>query len=311
LRGNAAPEQFFGDGGGIANISGVMTVAGSTLSGNTGNDSGAIFNGGILTVTSSTLSSNTASSGGGGAIFNTNGGILTVLGSTLRDNAAQVGGAIYNIATVTVNSSTLSGNTAASDGGGIHNSTGSIRVTNSTLSGNTAASNGGGISTGNGFIALTNSTLSGNAATGAGGGIDQSSGRLVLSYVTVASNTTGIVTSGPPAAAVALTGTIVANSTAGPNCSGPVMESAGYNLDSGTSCGFSRPTDITATNPLLSPLASRGGPTATMALLPGSPAIGHGATRANGCPPTDQRWVPRPPVAACAIGAYERVAVTP
>jgi len=97
----------------------------------------------------------------------------------------------------------------------------------------------------------------------------------------------------------------VANSTSAPNCIGPISESAGYNLDSGASCGFSKSTDLTTTDPLLGPLFNYGGPTSTMALLPGSPAIDHGGASVNGCPTTDQRGVVRPQGPACDIGAYE------
>ena len=57
-------------------------------------------------------------------------------------------------------------------------------------------------------------------------------------------------------------------------------------------------------DPLLAPLASNGGPSQTMALRAGSPAID--ATR-SGCLPTDQRGAPRPDnrETVCDIGAYE------
>ena len=45
----------------------------------------------------------------------------------------------------------------------------------------------------------------------------------------------------------------------------------------------------------------------TIALPPGSPAIDHGGTSANGCPATDQRGVPRSLGGRCDVGAYERV----
>ena len=47
------------------------------------------------------------------------------------------------------------------------------------------------------------------------------------------------------------------------------------------------------TDPKLGPLANNGGPTLTMALLPGSPAIDAGNTSL--APATDQRGFPRPP----------------
>jgi hypothetical protein len=53
---------------------------------------------------------------------------------------------------------------------------------------------------------------------------------------------------------------------------------------------------------LIGPLAANGGPTLTMALVPGSPAIGAGDSAA--APPTDQRGYPRPSGSA-DIGAFE------
>jgi len=92
------------------------------------------------------------------------------------------------------------------------------------------------------------------------------------------------------------------------NCAGlPPSEGQGYNLDSGASCGLSRPTDLANTDPLLDPPTFNGGPTPTQTLLPGSPAINRGGSRANGSPASDQRGVSRPQGAACDIGAYERV----
>lgn len=82
-------------------------------------------------------------------------------------------------------------------------------------------------------------------------------------------------------------------------------EPAGYNLDSGSTCAFARPTDLTGASPRLGPLAANGGPTRTLAPGPGSPAIDHGGTPATGCPATDQRGVPRPQGPACDIGAVE------
>ena len=197
--------------------------------------------------------------------------------------------------------STLSGN-SAEGGGGIEN-TGPLTVTNSTLSGNTASLGFGGGIENRGPLTVTNSTLSGNTAGNRGGGIGNFANAALI-YVTVASNSSGIWNSGG-AATLVLTGTSVANSTSAPNCIGPISESAGYNLDSGASCGFSKSTDLTTTDPLLGPLFNYGGPTSTMALLPGSPAIDHGGASVNGCPTTDQRGVVRPQGPACDIGAYE------
>ena len=59
---------------------------------------------------------------------------------------------------------------------------------------------------------------------------------------------------------------------------------------------------VGVTDPLLAPLGNYGGPTQTVALLPGSPAINAG-TNGPGIPTTDQRGLGR--VGAVDIGAFE------
>ena len=56
-------------------------------------------------------------------------------------------------------------------------------------------------------------------------------------------------------------------------------------------------------DPKLGPLANNGGPSLTMALLPGSPAID--ARDTSLAPDTDQRGFPRPAGLAADIGAFE------
>jgi len=63
------------------------------------------------------------------------------------------------------------------------------------------------------------------------------------------------------------------------------------------------------TDPEFGPLADNGGPTLTMALLPGSPAIDAGNTSL--APVTDQRGFPRPAGLAADIGAFEYGSVMP
>jgi hypothetical protein len=58
-------------------------------------------------------------------------------------------------------------------------------------------------------------------------------------------------------------------------------------------------------NPRLGALAQNGGPTKTMAIGPGSPAIDKVPASGAGCPSTDQRGVKRPQGRACDIGAFE------
>lgn len=136
-------------------------------------------------------------------------------------------------------------------------------------------------------LTISSSTLSGNAA-GAGGGTSS-----YLSPVT-------------------LQNTIVANNTGG-NCNG-TMTSNGYNLSGDNTRSLNGPGDINNLNLLLGPLANNGGPTQTLALLSGNPAIDAG--NPSGCTDgrghllkTDQCGAPRPDKKdriGCDIGAYER-----
>lgn len=109
------------------------------------------------------------------------------------------------------------------------------------------------------------------------------------------------------------------------NCSGSITDS-GYNISDDSTCGFSKTGSANngdGVNPLLSTdgLANNGGPTETIALQSGSPAIDaipHASCTDQATPPnqltTDQRGFGRPdpgdgPDGPCDIGAYESGAV--
>lgn len=265
-------------GGGILSF-GTLTVTNSVIAANSASGlGGGIYNLGTLTVTNGVFSGN---SGGGGGISSSGG--LTVTNSTFAGNTTpSLGGGIYSTGTLTVANSTFSGNTAGNSGGGIFHSTSAIaNLTNSTFSGNSANLFGGGIhGAGESTLVVTNSTFSGNSA-GSGGGINTAAG----------------------AGTVTLKNTVVANSTAGGNCGGTITN-GGNNIDSGLTCGWgSNNGSRSNTDPKLGALASNGGPTQTMALLAGSPAIDTAAGAS--CPAADQRGIPRPQGSQCDIGAYE------
>jgi CSLREA domain-containing protein len=267
LFGNTATK-----GGGIYN-NGYLWIENGTLSGNTAEDyGGGILNEWSLTVTSSTFSGNSASNRAGG-IYNE--GDLTVTSSTLSGSSAINGGGVYNVGNLSVTSSTLSGNSAI-NGGGIANE-GSLIVTNSTLSGNSATTAGGGIANG-GYLLALNSTLSGNSASNGGG---------IINYTTLN-----------------YANTIIANSTSGGDCynDGGTMGLNNTNLVENGSCSATLSGD-----PKLGALANNGGPTQTMALLAGSPAIDAGNNAVCSADPDnlDQRGVTRPQGSRCDIGAYE------
>lgn len=66
-----------------------------------------------------TIQNGSATDGGGGGIFNI--GTLTLNDSTVSGNSADIGGGISNFGTTALNNSTVSGNSALNDGGGISN----------------------------------------------------------------------------------------------------------------------------------------------------------------------------------------------
>ena len=90
---------------------------------------------------------------------------------------------------------------------------------------------------------------------------------------------------------------VVAGGMTGTNCGGgaPITD-LGYNIDDGTSCGFSTANhSLPSTDPGLDALAWNGGSTETMALPPGSPAIDAIPTAHPGCAGSADRPRRRPP----------------
>lgn len=100
---------------------------------------------------------------------------------------------------------------------------------------------------------------------------------------------------------------IIGNTTSSNNCQGMVIDS-GYNLFSDASCPATETSSRDQIDPRLGALADSGGPTATIVLLEGSPALD--AADPDACPGTDQRGMPRPVGAGCDIGAFEGEALS-
>lgn len=96
-------------------------------------------------------------------------------------------------------------------------------------------------------------------------------------------------------------GTIVGKPLSGASCAIPAGSSIGRNVDQDGSCGFTLTSDRSGVDPKLATLANNGGPTDTVALLEGSPAIDIGGA----CPATDQRGTARPLGGGCDAGAFE------
>jgi hypothetical protein len=288
------------DGGGvntvvtISNTKAHVSLSNVTVRAGHAPQGGGMYNNGTLTVSNSTLSGNSALGpvGSGGGIQNN--GTLTINNSTLSGNTARgtasggFGGGISNAGTATISNTTFTSNSVsgvfgAGFGGGIGNG-GTATISNSTFTGNNATAWGGGIGN-EGNLTINNSTISGNQ--GSDGGIANYYGTTTLQNSIAANNSGG-------------------------DC-GFTITSNGYNLSSDGSCNFNNTGDLNNTDPKLGPLQNNGGPTQTMALLSGSPAIDAG--NPSGCTngrgrllKTDQRGKPRPDkedTGGCDMGAYE------
>ena len=321
------------DGGGkntVVTISrgAVVNLSKLTIQGGSAKCGGGILNIGTLAIIGSTISGNRASStavntGGGGGICNT--GRLTIYNSTISGNQANgnierfsSGGGIGNGGTLTIDRSTVSGNSVHfGQGGGISSGGGTVTINHSTINGNNGFLRGGGILIVGGTVRLNNSTISGNSASsGHGGGIENLYGTAAVNNSTVSGNSSWHSSGGIENVGGTFTfqNSIVANNS-GANCfNNANWTSNGYNMSSDGTCNFHSSGDRNNTNPMLGPLQYNGGPTQTMALPSGSPAIDAG--NPSGCIDglghlltTDQRGYPRhdpEDTRGCDMGAYEK-----
>jgi predicted outer membrane repeat protein len=320
VNGNGASRVFHITSNAITVFISDLTITNGLVSGSfPGNVGGGIWNDhATLTLSNCVISGNSGGNGPGGGIFNdgavsTRFADLRIIASTVSGNSGGgYGGGIWNYgyqgtAYLSINSSTVSGNSATGNGsfgGGIYNEGTSglatLSVIASTFSSNSASQFGGaiyvnGAGSGNGAFSANASTFSGNSAALGGGIFIQGVGGTAQVQITTTIFKTG------------LSGANIVNN------GGTVSSAFGYNLSSDNGGGvLTNSTDKLNTDPLLGPLADNGGPTLTHALLPGSPAIDQGKSFGQ---TTDQRGEPRPfnfPAIANAnggdgsdIGAFE------
>jgi hypothetical protein len=261
------------------------TIQNSYLTSNDAGDAngGAISNVGTLIIEDSSLGSNLTTKYGG-AVFN-NGGQVIIRNSTLISNQAQQGGGVFHSAgSLTMESSAVRSNTATTQGGGLHVDVGMATIVNSTFFDNRAAG-GGGIYTRGDQLVITNSTLNRNRADiGAALWNFQGQTRLKNTILAGSRNTQDTADS--------------------LNCDGPTALTEGRNIVSDTTCvPFpSGAGDLLSTDPRLDPfIRDNGGSTRSFMPLADSPAIDYGL----GCPPADQRGVPRPIGPDCDVGSVE------
>jgi hypothetical protein len=299
-------------GGGLYNKLGVMDLTRCTVSGNSAEDGAGLQNEiGTLNLTDCTVKNNTASQFGGGVFsndFNNNGaGAANLTNCTISGNSAPNAGGMGNRGTANLTNCTVDGN----PGGGLYN-VDNLTLQNCTVSNNKAKYYGGGLYN-VGTATLVNCTFFNDTADAGyyGGGL-YNDGTATLQYCTFSKNTAtfggGIYNF--HSGTVDLQNTIVAGNTApsgGPDVYADAS-SSGFNLigETDDSDGWGS-SDITGTSaqpvdPRLASLGNYGGPTQTMAVLPGSRAIGGGVSVPGVT--TDQRGLPRGG-GSTDIGAFE------
>jgi len=266
-------------------------------------------------------SSGTASSGG---VFVVSAGASdSICGLTISGGKASYGGGVYNSGTLTISNDMLANNAGTYYGGGVCN-VGNLTVIGSTFVGNHAGYYGGGIYAGSGdTTTISNSTFTTNSAGYYGGAVANLYGMLTVTNATIAGNTAvyyagGIFTYSMGSDVTTLRNTIVAANQATygmPDIYGSVAAAQSYNNLIGVGSGSNLVNGINGNlvgsstsplNPLLGPLQNNGGPTPTMAVLGGSPAINAG-NNAYAPGPYDQRGpgYARIVGGTIDIGAYE------
>ncbi len=240
----------------------------------------------------------------------------TISGTTIKDGGSSGcgGGVRAQGQPITIEGSTIAGNTARS-GGGVCSERG-VTIQDSTISGNTATGDqdidGGGGVTATGYLSIYRSTISGNHTTGSssvGAGIFYSADPF-LDYVWIAYSTiAGNDASGSSADGAGLysrnpTGfqedpelfnTIVANNGTGPDLSSDGYDTVQLNFSLVESMGDTAyaegwaDSNIFGIDPELGLLANNGGPTLTQLPTPTSPVVDQGLA-----PPLDQRGMEGP-----------------
>ena len=321
ISGSNAVGVFQVDSGVTASLAGLTIedgqwTAATATPGSSGG--GGIDNFGILAVTGCTIEDSSAAganSGDGGGIANEFAGLLTVTDSTIQYNSAGSGGGVFNVGWMVVTGSTFSSNSADGQGGGLDNY-GLVFISDCLVNGNHAGG-GGGIYNASELF-LTSSTVAGNqAGVGGGGGFEDNSLRFasglnilmrpLVTDCTIADNQSG--GGGGGIEIDARSGLIISNTLIVRNTDsqGPddfyttgFFARFPYIAMSYDMVGVDKTGILTngingnlvgVADPGLGLLADNGGPTQTMALLPGSPAIDAGSNAFVNAT-TDQRSRP-------------------
>ncbi len=275
-------DQFAGDtitfDPTVFNPAATITLTGSTLN---------LSNTALTTTITGPAAGVTISGAGKAQVFSIGKGATASLsGMTITGGYAEFGGGLENMGTATLSDVAFSGN-FADFGGGLDN-IGTATLSDCTVSGN-SGSFGSGLYN-KGTATLTDVTVSGNGNSASyGGGLDNN-GTATLTDTIVAGNGGGDIQG-----------------------TGNVGGSSSYNLiGTGGSGGLSNGVNHNivlsgAQTAGLAPLGNYGGPTQTMALLPGSLAIGAGIGQRRHHRPARR---PRATSGAVDIGAFQNQGYT-
>jgi len=299
-------------------------------SGGQGGNGAGIYNGGTLIVMNSTIDGNKTGNGGSGGGFASGGG-------------GGDGGGIWNSGSATVINSTIANNRTG-DGGAVGTPPpppeGPVEQSSPAFfegaTGGSGGEGGGVFNGGSGGLNLRNSTVASNQTGigGQGGALPVTSpatktsdpgGHALAPGDGLGGNGGGVYT-GTAGTTLTVKSSLIANNSVGAGGIGPdvfsdtPVASQGFNLVGKTdgSSGWVG-TDQTGTiaaplNPLLNALADNGGPTFTMSLQTGSPAVDKGINsfglpfdqRGTGFPRTsDNTSVGNGSGDATDVGAYE------
>ena len=159
----------------------------SIQNGNTAGVGGGILNAGTLRIRNVTFSGNKA--GNGGALSNSAAATAILDNATMSQNTTTSvgGGGVINFGTLTLAESSLSGNRAPINGGGLNTQPGGIsHIVQSQIANNVSGGLGGGISN-LGTTTISGSSVRFNKGSG-GGGIATGNTNVTLQSSTVTSN---------------------------------------------------------------------------------------------------------------------------
>jgi hypothetical protein len=257
-------------GGGVAALTGTVSLDGVTISGNFAVGVGGGVYASVAEVTDSTISGNLARSAGGGLSASH----AAIDGSRINGNTTGgPGGGIRTTQSIDLSDSTVDGNTAHAVGGGIYAAAGTIE--NVTIAGNATGDSGGGLyaNTGltSGGLQVVNTTITGNSSDTNGGGVHAFAGNLNGSPVTTAVEFINTIVLGNAAASDAEIGTstdggIVNLTYAGGNIIGTDVFAGSTDVgDTDASAVFANTVDIGG-GVLAGVVADNGGPVRTVAL---------------------------------------------